>query len=106
MKVNLAYGQGWLPVEFPDGQTTVIEPSHTLGLADEKTAVLAALRSPIGAKALRELVGPTTKICILFTDITRATFPLPSITSIESEVGSTNIVESPLYEMSPPNLPL
>jgi len=73
MKLNLAYGQGWLPVEFPDGQTTVIEPSHTPGLADEKAAVLAALRSPTDAKPLRELVSPTTKVCILFTDITRAT---------------------------------
>ncbi len=73
MKVNLAYGQGWLPVEFPEGRTTVIAPSHKPGLPDEKAAVLQALQSPIGAKPLRELVGPTTKICILFTDITRAT---------------------------------
>ena len=73
MNVNLAYGQGWLPVEFPDGQTTVIEPSHTPGLPDEKAAVLGALQSPIGSRPLRELVGPETRICILFTDITRAT---------------------------------
>ena len=43
MKVSLAYGQGHLPVELPDGRTTVIEPSHTPGLADERGAVLAAL---------------------------------------------------------------
>jgi nickel-dependent lactate racemase len=73
MKVNLAYGQGCLPVEFPDGQTTVIEPSHTPGLPDEKTAVIRALAEPIAAKPLRELTGPKTKVCILFTDITRAT---------------------------------
>jgi len=73
MKVNLTYGQGWLPVEFPDKRTTVIEPSHTRGLGDERAAVLAALQSPIASKPLRELIGPTTKICILFTDITRAT---------------------------------
>jgi nickel-dependent lactate racemase len=73
MKVNLAYGQGWLPVEFPDGRTTVIEPSHTAGLADEKSAVLRALEQPIESKPLRELLTPKTKVCILFTDITRAT---------------------------------
>ncbi len=73
MKVNLAYGQGWLPVEFPDGQTTVIAPSHKAGLPDEKSTVLNALQSPIGAKPLRESVGPDTKVCVLFTDITRAT---------------------------------
>lgn len=73
MKVKLAYGQGWLPVEFPEGRTTVIEPSHTAGLRDEKAAVRAALEKPIGARPLRDLVSPQTKICILFTDITRAT---------------------------------
>ena len=66
MKVNLAYGQGWLPVEFPDGRTTVIAPAHKAGLPDEKAAVLGALAAPIGASPLRELIGPQTKICILF----------------------------------------
>ncbi len=73
MKVNLAYGQGLLPVEFPEGRTTVIQPAHKAGLPDEKGAVVRALESPIAAKPLRELVGPGTKVCILFTDITRAT---------------------------------
>ena len=44
MKVNLAYGRGHLPVELPDGRTTVIEPAHNPGLPDEKGAVLAALQ--------------------------------------------------------------
>ena len=54
MKVNLAYGQGHLPMEFPDARTTVIEPSHNPALADEKAALLAALDNPIGAKPLRD----------------------------------------------------
>src|SRR6185503_14079158 len=73
MKVNLAYGQGQLTVDLPDGRTTVIEPSHTPGLAEEKGSVIRALESPIGARPLRELIHPNTKVCILFTDITRAT---------------------------------
>jgi nickel-dependent lactate racemase len=73
MRVNLAYGQGWLPIEFPDGRTTVIEPSHTPGLPDEKAAVIRALEQPIAARPLRELVSARTKVCVLFTDITRAT---------------------------------
>ena len=73
MKVNLAYGQGWLPVEFPDGQTTVIEPGHTPGLPDEKAAVRQGLQAPIASKPLLELISPETRVCILFTDITRAT---------------------------------
>jgi nickel-dependent lactate racemase len=73
MKVNLAYGRGQLPVELPDGRTTVIEPSHTPGLADERGAVLVALARPIGARPLREWLNPDARVCVVFTDITRAT---------------------------------
>ena len=72
MKVQLAYGQGHLAVEVPDG-STVIAPAHNPGLPDEKGAVMAALSNPIGARPLREWIKPTDKVCIAFTDITRAT---------------------------------
>lgn len=73
MKVNLAYGQNHLSVELPDNRTTIIEPSHNPGLSDEKAAVAKALHSPIGSRPLRELIQPTDRICIAFTDLTRAT---------------------------------
>ena len=73
MIVNLAYGSGHLPIEVPDDRTTVIEPAHIDGLADEKAAVLDALQNPIGSQPLLERILPDTKICIAFTDITRAT---------------------------------
>lgn len=73
MNVRLAYGQGHLDVDFPPDRTTVIQPSHRPGLPDEKAAMLEALQHPIGAPPLRELIRPETRICILFTDITRAT---------------------------------
>ncbi len=73
MKVHLAYGQGLLPVELPDGCATVITPSHKPGLSDERAAVLAALEKPVAAAPLREQVGPSDRVCIIFTDITRAT---------------------------------
>ena len=73
MQILLAYGRGHLPVEFPDDRTTVIQPTHAAALADEKAAVRAALDSPIGARPLRELVHAKTRVCITFTDITRAT---------------------------------
>ena len=41
MKVELAYGQGHLPVEFPDDRSTVIVPAHTPGLPDERAALAA-----------------------------------------------------------------
>jgi lactate racemase len=73
MKVQLAYGRGRLPVELPEAQTTVIEPSHISGVADEHAAVLGALDHPIAARPLREWIQPGDCVCIAFTDITRAT---------------------------------
>ncbi len=73
MKVLLAYGQGQLPVELPNDRTTVIAPTHQPALPDERQAVLAALDHPISALPLRQLIKPTDRICIAFTDLTRAT---------------------------------
>jgi len=73
MNVNLAYGQGHLAVDLPKGQTTVIEPAHTRGLADECSSVLTALANPIATRPLREWIKPQDRICISFTDLTRAT---------------------------------
>ena len=73
MKVNLAYGQGHLTVDLPDDRATVIEPSHNPGLPDERSAVIGALQKPIGARPIRELIKPTDRVCIAFTDLTRAT---------------------------------
>jgi nickel-dependent lactate racemase len=73
MKVHLAYGQGELPVDLPKAQTTVIEPSHLPGLPDERAAVRNALAHPIGAPPLREWTSSGGRVCIVFTDITRAT---------------------------------
>jgi nickel-dependent lactate racemase len=73
MKVSLAYGQGSLSVELPADRTTIIEPSHIPGLPEERGAVVAALEKPLGARPLRDWIKPGSRICILFTDITRAT---------------------------------
>ena len=73
MTVNLAYGSGHLHIEVPNDRTTVIEPANITSLADEQAAVLGALQKPIGSQPLLERISPETKICIAFTDITRAT---------------------------------
>lgn len=73
MKLDLAYGRGFVTVEFPADRTTVIKPTAGAGLRDERTAVLAALDGPIGTRPLREWIRPGCRVCIVFTDITRAT---------------------------------
>jgi nickel-dependent lactate racemase len=73
MRIELAYGRNGLAVDLPDDRATVIEPTDQPGLPDEHAAVLAALRQPIGAPPLRTTVRPTDRVCIVFTDSTRAT---------------------------------
>jgi nickel-dependent lactate racemase len=72
MIVPLAYGSGTIDVDFPDG-TVVIEPRHQPGLRDEASAVAGALDAPIGTRPLREWVRADARICIVHTDLTRAT---------------------------------
>lgn len=73
MRIQLAYGEAGLTVGLPADRTTVIEPAHMPGLADERAAVMAALRQPIGTPPLREMVRATDRVCVIFTDSTRAT---------------------------------
>lgn len=73
MKIQLAYGQGRLEIDLPTDRTTVIEPAHQPGLDNEQQDVLEALRNPIGSLPLRDRIRPKDRICIAFTDLTRAT---------------------------------
>lgn len=73
MIAQLAYGESRLPVEFPDDRVTLIEPKSTSGLSDERAAFLNALENPFASAPLLERIGKDDHICILFTDITRAT---------------------------------
>ncbi|OAI56375.1 hypothetical protein AYO49_00820 [Verrucomicrobiaceae bacterium SCGC AG-212-N21] len=73
MQYCVAYGRGHLKVELPEDRTTVIEPSHRDGLPDERGALTGALEVPIGTRPLREWWHRGRGVCIVFTDITRAT---------------------------------
>jgi nickel-dependent lactate racemase len=73
LNVPVAYGRSHLTVALPEALTTVIEPAHLEGLADEQAALHASLENPVGTHALREWLTPEGKVCIVFTDITRAT---------------------------------
>jgi nickel-dependent lactate racemase len=73
MRIALAYGREGLAVDLPENRTTVIQPRHVAGLADERASVVAALEYPIGSPPLRSLLKPWTRLCITFSDVTRAT---------------------------------
>ena len=70
--MNLAYGRTGLSISVPD-DAMVIEPQHLEGLKDERAAVVAAMRDPIGAPPLRESVNASGRVAIVISDITRPT---------------------------------
>jgi nickel-dependent lactate racemase len=73
VKISLAYGKEGLDLVLPGVNADVIKPTHQPGLADERAAVLHALDNPVGAMPLSDWLKPDCRICITFTDITRAT---------------------------------
>ena len=72
MIVHVTYGRQGLDLDLPS-DTHVVEPSDAPGLPDEAAAFRAAVREPIAAPALRELVGAHERVVIVTSDITRAT---------------------------------
>ena len=84
MNVQLAYGRGRLSVDFPDGRTTVLEPSYIDGLPDEAAAIRQALQAPVGAPPLASLVGRDRTVAIAVCDVTR---PMPSRTLLPVLLG-------------------
>lgn len=70
--VHLAYGKQGLDVNVPV-DAMVIEPKFVPGVADERAAIVEAIRNPIGTRPLRDFCKPGLRVAIVHTDITRAT---------------------------------
>jgi nickel-dependent lactate racemase len=75
MKVHLQYGREGLEADIPGTRVTVIEPRLVAGLPDEAAAFRAAVRRPIGARPLRDVVKARDRVAVVIPDLTR---PLPS----------------------------
>lgn len=75
MKVHLQYGTDGLEAELPSASVTVLAPRFIEGLSDEAAAFTAAVRAPIAAGPLREIIRATDRVAVVIPDITR---PLPT----------------------------
>jgi nickel-dependent lactate racemase len=75
MRVHLQYGREGLDVEIPGRNVTVVEPRFVAGLPDEAAAFREAVRHPIEARPLRDVVKATDRVAVVIPDLTR---PLPS----------------------------
>jgi nickel-dependent lactate racemase len=71
VRVELAYGETGLVVDLPSDRTTVVVPRHVDPVADERAAVLEALRRPTIGAPLRERVRPGQRVAISICDGTR-----------------------------------
>ena len=67
MRVELAYGRTWMPVELPDGITDVVTPRFIEGLPDEQKALKEALRNPWICSSAG-VVKPGDTVAIVFCD--------------------------------------
>ncbi len=95
MHIKLAYGKNGLEIELPDEwKVTVVEPKFVPGLPDPRAALQEALRAPLGAPPLREVVKSGDKVGIVFSDITRPTpnqLLIPAILDELAHVPKANI---------------
>jgi nickel-dependent lactate racemase len=73
ISAQLAYGRGFLEVQLPRDRTDIVEPVSVAGLKDEQGSFFQSLDHPIDSRPLREYLRPDAQVCIVFTDITRAT---------------------------------
>ena len=71
MKVELAYGDGQLSVEMPDGLTEVIVPAAKPATKPPRELLTKALTSPVAGPPLRDLVRPGQRVAISICDGTR-----------------------------------
>ncbi|MGD8750817.1 MAG: nickel-dependent lactate racemase [Anaerolineales bacterium] len=71
MRIKLAYGRSGLWVDLPDHNLSIIEPKYVPGLPDALTSMQDALRNPLGAPPLQELVSRDDTVAVVFSDITR-----------------------------------
>ncbi len=75
MKIHLQYGREGLDVEVPGNDVTILSPHFVPGLQNEHQGFIDAVRAPIQAEPLREIVRSGEHIAIVIADVTR---PLPS----------------------------
>ena len=70
---TVPYGKGQITFDLPPGMRgTVVESKKAPPIADVEAAIAQALAKPVNSPPLRELAKPGDTVCIVFTDITRA----------------------------------
>nr|HID12257.1 DUF2088 domain-containing protein [Anaerolineae bacterium] len=70
---TVPYGKSEIEFDLPPGMRGTVAVSRPAEpLADVEGAIVEALARPIGSPPLREMAKPGDRVCIVFTDVTRA----------------------------------
>lgn len=70
---HVAYGETHLESDLPPGtRSTAVECKPMEPLTDVRGAIAQALAHPVGSPPLRQIARPGDRVCIVFTDGTRA----------------------------------
>lgn len=74
MKIfNVPFGKGQIQFDLPERfRATVAEAGESSPIKDLKSALKKSLESPVGSPPLKSLAGKGDRVCIVFTDSTRA----------------------------------
>jgi nickel-dependent lactate racemase len=89
---SVPFDKGELTFELPAGwQGTVVASRTVPPIGDVPAAVAAAVARPTNSPPLRELVGPGDRVCIVFTDITRASPDYLLVAPILAELEAAGV---------------
>ncbi len=91
---RVPYGKTYLEFELRAGMRgTVVESKKIPPLTDVQGAIAEALNRPVGSPPLRELAHPGDRVCIVFTDITRASPDHLLVPAILAELTAAGVQE-------------
>lgn len=95
-KFQVPYGHGSISLELPPGMKgTVVASKPAPPLDDVEAAIQEALTDPVASPTVRELVNrvepAAPKVCIVFTDITRASPDHLLVPALLGELASAGV---------------
>jgi nickel-dependent lactate racemase len=89
---TVPYSKETLTFELPTGMTgTWVESKQVPPIEDVEKAVTGALANPVDSPRLRELAKPGDTVCIVFTDITRASPDYLLVLSLLAELEAAGV---------------
>ncbi len=91
---RVPYDRTYLEFTLPPGMRgTVVQSKKAPPLTDVQGAIAEALTHPIGTPPLREMARPGDRVCIVFTDITRASPDHLLVPAILAELAAAGVRE-------------